>query len=105
MELKDQGFSISGMDTFLLISKRFLFIMAITLPFDIRDMYQDRKFHLKTIPVLMGEKRSLILCQMLLLVYIISIIFYRNDKFNRYCADGYYGFHGYINCKFEIQKK
>lgn len=79
MELKSQGFILSGIDTFLLVSKRFLFVMAITLPFDIRDVYQDRQFHLKTIPVLIGEKRSLILCQFLLLLYIAFLILFTEN--------------------------
>lgn len=74
MELKSQGIVVSGLDTFLLVSKRFLFVLAITLPFDIRDLYQDRQFHLKTIPVLIGKKNSLILCQLLLLAH-LSLLF------------------------------
>lgn len=76
MELKSQGVTISGINTFLLVSKRFLFVMAITLPFDIRDLYQDRQFHLKTIPVLIGKKKSLILCQFLLLVYLVFLFLF-----------------------------
>jgi 4-hydroxybenzoate polyprenyltransferase len=73
MELRDQGFIVSGMDTFLLVSKRFLFVMAITLPFDIRDLYQDRMFQLKTIPTLIGEKNALLLCQALLFIYLVIL--------------------------------
>lgn len=76
MELKSQGIFVSGMDTFFLVSKRFLFILAITLPFDIRDLYQDRQFHLKTIPVLIGKKNSLILCQFLLFTYLILLFLF-----------------------------
>lgn len=76
MELKSQGIFISGLDTFYLVSKRFLFVLAITLPFDIRDLYQDRRFHLKTIPVLIGKKNSLILCQLLLITYLILLFLF-----------------------------
>ena len=76
VELKSQNLSITGVDTFLLVAKRFLFVMAITLPFDIRDVYQDRRFHLKTIPIFIGEKKSLILCQLLLLVYISFLLLF-----------------------------
>ena len=38
----------------MLLPERFLFIVAITLPFDIRDMQDDSKFHLRTIPVQFG---------------------------------------------------
>jgi 4-hydroxybenzoate polyprenyltransferase len=79
MELKTEGFMVSGTDALLLISKRFLFILAITLPFDIRDLYQDRIFGLKTIPVLIGETNALRLCQALLFVYLLLLyIFVEN---------------------------
>ena len=46
----------------------FLFVVAITIPFDIRDIYQDRYYGLKTIPVLVGERRALVLSSVLLSV-------------------------------------
>lgn len=81
VELNSQSFGVSKLDTFLLVSKRFLFIMAITLPFDIRDLYQDRMFHLKTIPVLIGKENALRLCQVLLAIYILFIYFF-SDSIN-----------------------
>ncbi len=68
-------------DTILLISKRFLFIAAITVPFDIRDLFQDRTNELKTIPVLLGEKRSLLVCQGLLAAYLV-LLFLFQDSFD-----------------------
>lgn len=65
-------------DTILLLTKRFLFIAAITVPFDIRDLFQDRKWDLKTIPVLVGEKKSLIICQGLLLAYLVLLFLFTN---------------------------
>ena len=76
VELTSNGFKLSGIDTFLLVAKRFLFVMAITLPFDIRDLYQDRQFNLKTIPVIIGEKNALLLCQLLLLLYVSFLILF-----------------------------
>lgn len=46
----------------------FLFVVAITIPFDIRDIYQDRYYGLKTIPVLVGERKALALSTALLAV-------------------------------------
>lgn len=46
----------------------FLFVVAITIPFDIRDIYQDRYYGLKTIPVLFGERKALVLSMALLVV-------------------------------------
>lgn len=68
-------------DTILLISKRFLFIAAITVPFDIRDLFQDRTNELQTIPVLLGEKRSLLVCQGLLAAYLV-LLFLFQDSFD-----------------------
>lgn len=44
----------------------FLFVVAITIPFDIRDIYQDRYYKLKTIPVLFGKRKALALSTTLL---------------------------------------
>jgi 4-hydroxybenzoate polyprenyltransferase len=60
-------------ETILLFSKRFLFIAAITVPFDIRDLFQDKSKELKTIPVIFGEKNSLLICQILLVVYMLLL--------------------------------
>ena len=46
-----QSISISASQAVLLTANRFLFIAAITIPFDIRDLFQDQKYNLKTIPV------------------------------------------------------
>ena len=73
LELKNQGFLVSKYDTFLLFTKRFLFLLAITLPFDIRDFEQDQKFNLKTIPILIGKKASLYSCILLLTLYCILL--------------------------------
>ncbi|MDP3469296.1 MAG: hypothetical protein Q8S11_13230 [Daejeonella sp.] len=68
-------------DTMLLIAKRFLFIAAITVPFDIRDLYQDRFYELKTIPVLFGERWAWLICQGLLGTYLI-LLFLFTDQFD-----------------------
>lgn len=38
----------------LMLTERFLFVFAITIPFDIRDMEADQRVGLKTIPLLVG---------------------------------------------------
>ena len=43
----------------ILIAERFLFIGALTIPFDIRDLFEDRQSGLKTVPVVWGEKKSI----------------------------------------------
>ncbi|KAA8478933.1 UbiA prenyltransferase family protein [Arcticibacter tournemirensis] len=68
--------TISAADTILLVGKRFLFIAAITVPFDIRDLFQDRNYNLKTIPVILGERKAYLFCQLLLLAYITLLFLF-----------------------------
>lgn len=60
-----------------LIMERFLFVFAITIPFDIKDMEVDKKAGLKTIPLLIGKKKSIQLALLLLASsFILSAIHY-----------------------------
>ncbi|MBC7617243.1 MAG: hypothetical protein H7202_14365, partial [Pedobacter sp.] len=70
------GISVSLAETLILVVKRFLFICAITIPFDIRDLFQDKLYALKTIPVILGEKKAWIFCQALLGAYLILLILF-----------------------------
>lgn len=74
--------NINMRDTTLLLAKRFLFIGALTVPFDIRDLFEDRESGLKTVPVVIGEKRAYLFCQFLLAGYIILLFLYRNNGLN-----------------------
>lgn len=76
-----QGVVISASDTILLLAKRFLFVAAITVPFDIRDLFQDKSYDLKTIPVILGERKSYMVCQALLGVY-LTLLFLFTQQFN-----------------------
>ena len=73
---------ISMRDITILIAKRFLLIGALTVPFDIRDLFQDRQAGLKTIPVAWGEKNAYLFCQVLLAGYIALLFLFRNNGFN-----------------------
>lgn len=73
---------ISMRDTIILLAKRFLFIAALTVPFDIRDLFQDRKTNLLTIPVVWGEKKAYLFCQVLLGGYIVLLFLFRNNGAN-----------------------
>ncbi len=70
------GISVSLGETLLLVAKRFLFICAITIPFDIRDLFQVKLYELKTIPVILGEKKAWIFCQALLGAYLLLLILF-----------------------------
>ena len=77
--LFENNISINQEQLLHLIS-RFLFVFAITIPFDIRDMkIDDQKF--KTIPILIGEKRSkLVAIYSIILVMVIYLqLFYKNS--------------------------
>ncbi|TKC07525.1 UbiA prenyltransferase family protein [Pedobacter frigoris] len=73
--------NISSADTLLLVAKRFLFIAAITVPFDIRDLFQDKLYALKTIPVMLGEKKAFIFCQFLLIGYLALLLLFRQATY------------------------
>lgn len=73
---------ISMRDTVILAAKRFLFIGALTVPFDIRDLFQDRQTGLKTIPVVWGERKAYLFCQVLLAGYILLLFMFRHNGFN-----------------------
>ncbi len=73
---------ISMRDNMILLAKRFLFIAALTIPFDIRDLFEDRKTNLRTIPVVWGEKNAYLFCQVLLAGYIILLFLFHDNGFN-----------------------
>jgi len=73
---------ISFRDATLLIAKRFLFIAAVAIPFDIRDLFEDKQFGLKTIPVALGEKNAYLFCQLLLAGYLVLLFLFRGNGFN-----------------------
>jgi len=50
-----------------------LFVVAITIPFDIRDIYQDRAYGLRTLPVMIGERNARLLSFVLLLIQAVWI--------------------------------
>jgi 4-hydroxybenzoate polyprenyltransferase len=74
--------NISLRDTTILIAKRFLFIAALTVPFDIRDLFEDKQLGVKTVAVMWGEKNAYLFCQILLAGYIVLLFLFRNNGFN-----------------------
>jgi 4-hydroxybenzoate polyprenyltransferase len=70
------GLPYDRMHVTLMFIERFLFIFAITIPFDIRDIAIDQPSGLKTIPILLGEKRSLIMSNMALILFIGLCVFH-----------------------------
>jgi len=52
------GASITDSVVVLTVAERGLFIFALTLPFDIRDMERDRASEIRTIPLMIGAQRT-----------------------------------------------
>jgi 4-hydroxybenzoate polyprenyltransferase len=75
--------NVSMRDITILVAKRFLFIAALTVPFDIRDLFQDKQYGLKTVPVIWGEKNAYLFCQFLLGGYIVLLFLFRDNGFSR----------------------
>jgi 4-hydroxybenzoate polyprenyltransferase len=73
---------VSVPDTLMLICKRFLFIIALTIPFDIRDLFQDSQSGLKTIPVIFGKEGAYLFCQLLLIGYLVLLFLFRGNGFS-----------------------
>ena len=57
------------------MAMRFVFILAITLPFDVRDLSTDAKSGIQTFASLLGIKRLKTLCHLLLIVFIAISFF------------------------------
>lgn len=57
-----------------MLAERFLFVLAITIPFDIRDMKADTKQGLKTIPLLIGKQASLLVANGILFLFLVICV-------------------------------
>ena len=55
---------------FMIFIERSLFIFAITLPFDIRDMEIEKANGVKTIPAMIGAQNSIYLGMGILLIWV-----------------------------------
>lgn len=71
--LLDAGMATWDAQTLLLFLRRFLFILALALLFDIRDYAYDRSTNTLTIPGLIGIKYTKLVSLALLLVYVVLI--------------------------------
>ena len=74
------GFIHPKENILFMLAERFLFVFAITIPFDIRDMKADAKNGLKTIPLLIGRSGALIVANIVLLFFILLCLqHYKNS--------------------------
>ncbi|MEY3678168.1 MAG: hypothetical protein RI924_309 [Bacteroidota bacterium] len=65
-EYCNTGYEISRGKIVYLLLHRFLFISALLIPFDIRDLKQDARYQLKTLPTLLGTHKAYRLSKLLL---------------------------------------
>ncbi len=59
-----------------MLIERFIFVFAITIPFDIRDMKSDERAGLQTIPLIIGEKRSMQVANIYLVLFLVLCFFH-----------------------------
>ncbi len=72
----ESGVSLSIEELFFLLFKRFLFVFVLLIPFDIRDIQPDKESNLKTLPILIGEKKSSFLLIFLLLFIVLEYFWF-----------------------------
>ncbi|HSH64280.1 MAG TPA: UbiA family prenyltransferase [Bacteroidia bacterium] len=66
-----------------MLAERFFFVLAITIPFDVRDIEADKQAGLKTIPLLLNEDKSLVLSYLSLFIFFL-ISFFHYQMLNRW---------------------
>ncbi|WP_242926096.1 hypothetical protein [Pontibacter vulgaris] len=69
--LLDAGLPLWSGEAWLLFARRFLFILALALLFDIRDYTYDRQTNTLTFPGLIGVRNTKLLSMSLLLLYVV----------------------------------
>ncbi len=72
---------IQNPKTIALFFERFLFVLAITIPFDIRDKESDRKAGLDTLVSLLSTQNSKILALFFLLICTVLVYYFHSDYF------------------------
>ena len=71
--VSEANINIPAREIIILISKQFVFYIALTLPFDIRDLFEDRASNLKTLPTIFGSKKAYLLSFILLIMHVILL--------------------------------
>lgn len=65
----------------LAVGQNFYFVLAITLPFDIRDLKFDQHYKLNTLPQLIGVKGAIIFSEFLLVASLLLLYFLINNSY------------------------
>ena len=69
----DNGIDLFTKSSVALFIQRFLFMFAICIPFEIRDMEQEKKWSNTTLPIYIGVKGSKLIGLLSLLIFIILV--------------------------------
>ncbi len=73
------GHAPNSANIIIMLIERFLFVFAITIPFDIRDMAADKKEGLQTIPLMIGKNRAILVANVVLALFtIVCIVHYKH---------------------------
>lgn len=75
-QLQDSNFNIFTGEVAFQLTSRFLFLFAITLPFDIRDMHIDAALKIITFPIALGIKKTVQLAQLSLILFCVMYLVY-----------------------------
>ncbi|MCR6637691.1 MAG: UbiA family prenyltransferase [Sporocytophaga sp.] len=81
----NKGFGVLDKEVVEIFVQRIIFILALAIPFDIRDIEVDKRNNIDTLPTLMGFERSKLLSVILLILFIgLGCFFYGLDY--TFCA-------------------
>lgn len=73
---------LEGQNLYVLALNRFVFLLLCTLPFDLRDIKSDKLYGLKTVPILIGQKKSILLINILIALHVVlSIVGIKNPVY------------------------
>lgn len=75
-QLQDSNFTFISGEVAFQFTSRFLFLFAITLPFDIRDMEIDAALKIVTFPIALGVKKTVQLAQISMLLFCLMYLIY-----------------------------
>lgn len=70
------GQSFGKWHVITMLIERFIFVFAITIPFDIRDMKNDEQAGLQTIPLIIGEKRAMQVANIYMILFLALCFFH-----------------------------
>ncbi|WP_156027099.1 UbiA family prenyltransferase [Sporocytophaga myxococcoides] len=72
----NKGYSVLDREVIEIFVQRIIFILALAIPFDIRDIEVDRRNNIDTLPTLLGFGRAKLLSVILLILFIVVGCFF-----------------------------